>query len=74
MSTGGTMTAANLTAYVHCQDCGKEFPRKASRCTACNAPNRPPKRVPGQTTFCYQCGLMLPKRSNICEGCGFAHP
>jgi hypothetical protein len=67
------MTTAVLSPFITCTHCKKEFPRRAARCTACHAPNLPPKRIPGTEQACFECGEPLPRRSNVCAECGFAH-
>jgi hypothetical protein len=62
-----------LSPYVTCQECGKEFPRRSPRCTACAKPNRPPKPADGVFLHCYQCGSSLSRKSNVCSECGYAH-
>jgi hypothetical protein len=62
-----------LSPYVACRECGKDFPRRSVRCTVCGKPNRPPKPADGVLLNCYQCGAGMGRRSNVCPDCGFAH-
>ena len=68
-----TASPIELSPYVACQECRREFPRRAHRCPACGTANRPPKPPSGAHSHCYQCGHGLSRKTNVCGECGYAH-
>ena len=68
-----TLSPTRVSPFVSCRECGKEFPRKSLRCTACGEPNRPPKPADGVFRHCYQCGSSMSRKTNVCHECGYDH-